>query len=109
MSGKIESGQFSLNLGEYAIESVVETVRAATESLAETKKLNMEIQPTPPETIAKLNAAAVAAVRHPEVAEKLGKLSAVPVGSTPAELEAITRLEHERWGKLIRERKLTVN
>ena len=36
---KIESGQFSLNLGEYAVESVVETVRAATESLAETKKL----------------------------------------------------------------------
>ena len=36
---KIESGQFSLNLAEYAIESVVETVRAATESLAETKKL----------------------------------------------------------------------
>ena len=36
---KIESGQFSLSLAEYAIESVVETVRAATESLAETKKL----------------------------------------------------------------------
>jgi signal transduction histidine kinase len=36
---KIESGQFSLNLGEYALESVVETVRGATESLAETKKL----------------------------------------------------------------------
>ena len=36
---KIESGQFSLNLGEYALESVVETVRAATESLAATKKL----------------------------------------------------------------------
>jgi tripartite-type tricarboxylate transporter receptor subunit TctC len=64
---------------------------------------------TPADVIAKLNAAAVAAVRHPEVAEKLGKLSAVPVGSTPAELDAITRLEHERWGKLIRERKLTVN
>ena len=39
---KIESGQFSLNLGEYAIESVVETVRAATESLAETKKLALK-------------------------------------------------------------------
>ena len=36
---KIEFGQFSLNLAEYAIESVVETVRVATESLAETKKL----------------------------------------------------------------------
>src|SRR6187402_1576246 len=39
---KIESGQFSLNLGEYAVESVVETVRAATESLAETKKLALK-------------------------------------------------------------------
>jgi signal transduction histidine kinase len=39
---KIESGQFSLNLGEYALENVVETVRAATESLAETKKLALK-------------------------------------------------------------------
>src|SRR5262249_23219421 len=30
---KIESGQFNLNLGEYALENVVETVRAATEAL----------------------------------------------------------------------------
>jgi len=36
---KIESGQFTLNMSEYAIESVVETVRAATESLAQNKKL----------------------------------------------------------------------
>jgi signal transduction histidine kinase len=41
---KIESGQFSLNLGEYAIESVVETVRAATESLAETKTLALKTE-----------------------------------------------------------------
>jgi signal transduction histidine kinase len=39
---KIEAGQFSLNLGEYAIESMVETVRAATESLAETKKISLK-------------------------------------------------------------------
>ena len=39
---KIEFGQFSLNLGEYAIETVVETVRAATELLAETKKLSLK-------------------------------------------------------------------
>jgi signal transduction histidine kinase len=39
---KIESGQFSLNLSEYALENVVETVRAATEALAETKKLGLK-------------------------------------------------------------------
>jgi GAF domain-containing protein/anti-sigma regulatory factor (Ser/Thr protein kinase) len=36
---KIESGQFTLNMAEYAIESVVETVRSATESLAQHKRL----------------------------------------------------------------------
>jgi signal transduction histidine kinase len=41
---KIESGQFSLTLAEYALESVVETVRAATESLAETKKLALKAE-----------------------------------------------------------------
>jgi signal transduction histidine kinase len=39
---KIESGQFNLNLAEYALENVVETVRAATEALAETKKLGLK-------------------------------------------------------------------
>jgi signal transduction histidine kinase len=38
---KIESGQFTLNMSEYAIDSVVETVRAATESLAQNKKLTL--------------------------------------------------------------------
>jgi signal transduction histidine kinase len=38
---KIESGQFTLNMSEYAIVSVVETVRAATESLAQNKKLTL--------------------------------------------------------------------
>ena len=41
---KIESGQFSLNLGEYAIDSVVETVCVATESLAATKKLALKAE-----------------------------------------------------------------
>jgi GAF domain-containing protein/anti-sigma regulatory factor (Ser/Thr protein kinase) len=39
---KIESGQFTLNMGEYAVESVVETVRSATESLAQNKKLTLK-------------------------------------------------------------------
>jgi signal transduction histidine kinase len=36
---KIESGQFMLNMSEYDVQSIVETVRSATESLAQNKKL----------------------------------------------------------------------
>ena len=41
---KIESGQFSLNMAEYAIDSVVETVRVATEALAQNKKLALNTE-----------------------------------------------------------------
>jgi signal transduction histidine kinase len=41
---KIESGQFTLNMAEYAIESVVETVRSATESLAQNKRLVLKTE-----------------------------------------------------------------
>src|SRR5262245_23062918 len=41
---KIESEQFTLNMTEYAIEIVVETVRAATESLAQNKKLALKTE-----------------------------------------------------------------
>jgi signal transduction histidine kinase len=41
---KIESGQFTLNMTEYAIESVIETVRSATESLAQNKKLALKTE-----------------------------------------------------------------
>src|SRR5262249_5686303 len=39
---KIESGQFTLDIAEYAIESVVDTVRSATESLAQNKNLALK-------------------------------------------------------------------
>jgi len=41
---KIESGQFTLNMAEYALESVLETVRSATESLAQNKKLALKTE-----------------------------------------------------------------
>jgi signal transduction histidine kinase len=41
---KIESGQFNLNLAEYALANVVETVHAATEALAETKRLGLRTE-----------------------------------------------------------------
>jgi len=39
---KIEAGQFKLNLAEYALGSIVETVVVATESLAATKRLGFK-------------------------------------------------------------------
>jgi signal transduction histidine kinase len=41
---KIEAGQFKLNIGEYALGSIVETVMVATESLAATKKLALKTE-----------------------------------------------------------------
>ena len=45
---KIESGQFTLNMAEYTIDSVVETVRSATESLAQNKKLALKTEVAKP-------------------------------------------------------------
>jgi signal transduction histidine kinase len=45
---KIESGQFTLHMAEYAIESVVETVRSATESLAQNKRPLLTTEVTKP-------------------------------------------------------------
>jgi signal transduction histidine kinase len=45
---KIESGQFSLNLAEYALDMVVETVQSATQSLAETKGLALKTEVATP-------------------------------------------------------------
>jgi GAF domain-containing protein len=45
---KIESGQFTLNMQEYSLETVVETVRVATESLAQNKKLALTTAVTKP-------------------------------------------------------------
>jgi tripartite-type tricarboxylate transporter receptor subunit TctC len=61
---------------------------------------------TPKETVAKLAADINAVLFQPEMRERLAKLSAEPVGSTPAEFEAFIRAEAVRWGKVIRERNI---
>jgi signal transduction histidine kinase len=43
---KIEAGQFSLKLGEYALGGIIDTVRVATESLAQAKKLSLKADVT---------------------------------------------------------------
>jgi len=44
---KIEAGQFSLDLGEYAVSNLVETVRVATESLASGKGIVLQTEVKP--------------------------------------------------------------
>jgi tripartite-type tricarboxylate transporter receptor subunit TctC len=56
---------------------------------------------TPQPIIEKLNRAAVAALRRPDVIEKLRLQGARAVGSTPDELGRLVRSEYEHWGKVI--------
>jgi tripartite-type tricarboxylate transporter receptor subunit TctC len=63
---------------------------------------------TPAAIIAKLNAAMRSALTDPVVKEKLVKVGAVPTPSTPEEFESFLREELARWGKVIREKGITV-
>jgi len=57
---------------------------------------------TPPEIVAKLNAAANAAMRDPGLREHFAALSIGPGGGTPAEASAFVKEETQRWGDVIR-------
>jgi tripartite-type tricarboxylate transporter receptor subunit TctC len=64
---------------------------------------------TPPAVIAKLNAEIHKALADPEVKERLAALGAEVAPTTPQELAALVRNEHERYGKLIREANIKAN
>ena len=57
---------------------------------------------TPPEIVAKINAATVEAIKSDAVANKLKALGADPVSSTPAELAAFLKSEMDKWGPVIK-------
>jgi tripartite-type tricarboxylate transporter receptor subunit TctC len=59
---------------------------------------------TPPEIIAKLNSAFVAAVNDPVVKDKLIKSGAIPVANTPDQFGQFLKDEIARWGNLVREK-----
>ena len=59
---------------------------------------------TPPEIIAKLNGAFVAAINDPVVKDKLIKSGAIPVANTPDQFGQFLKDELARWGKLVREK-----
>jgi tripartite-type tricarboxylate transporter receptor subunit TctC len=61
---------------------------------------------TPRDVIERLNREVIAAVRHPETSKRLRDLGAEPIGSTPAEQEAILRRQMEQFRPIIREMKI---
>jgi len=58
---------------------------------------------TPDAIVAKLNAAANAAVHAPDLLDRFRALSIGPGGGTPAETSAFIKAETARWGEVIRE------
>ena len=63
---------------------------------------------TPMEIAAKLSAGIARAVREPDFEKLLTDLQAEPVGNTPAQMADVVHQELERWGRVIREGKITV-
>ena len=57
---------------------------------------------TPPDIIARLNAAVVDAVRRPELISRMMALGLRPTGSSAAELAEIQRADSELWGPVIK-------
>src|SRR5262245_2994799 len=57
----------------------------------------------PPSAIARLNGEFAAALREPEVRQKLGAVGFEIVGSSPQELDRFVRSEFEHWDRFVRE------
>ena len=64
---------------------------------------------TPPEVIARLQAAVQAAVHDPVVNAKLIGIGYEPVGNTPQQFAAVLQQEIARWHKLIRELNISLD
>lgn len=62
---------------------------------------------TPKEVVARLTEAWRSVASKPEVRERLAALSAVAVGSTAGELEALIRDETRMWGDVVKARRIT--
>ena len=56
----------------------------------------------PDELVAKLSHDFVAALNSDAVKERLGKLGASPIGSSPKEFDAVIHADYEKWGPIIK-------
>ncbi len=64
---------------------------------------------TPPAAIERLNATIRESLAEPAVQQRLAAAGADALSSTPAELAATMRSETEKWGRVVREARITVN
>jgi tripartite-type tricarboxylate transporter receptor subunit TctC len=64
---------------------------------------------TPRETVSRLNREIAAALRHPEVAERMRQLSLEPHDNTPEQFGAWLVRQSEQWARVIREAKVKVD
>jgi tripartite-type tricarboxylate transporter receptor subunit TctC len=58
---------------------------------------------TPSTIVTKLNAEIAAALKAPDVLERLSSLGAQPAPTSPEEFGRITRNEIKRWAKVVQE------
>jgi len=63
---------------------------------------------TPPEIIARLNAETAKALGQPETKARFAELGLEAAGGTSAQFDQLIRSEIERWGKVIRAQKITL-
>ena len=63
---------------------------------------------TPPEIVARLNAEVAKILDLPDVKARFADQGLETAGGTPAQLDRWIRAELERWGKVIREQKITL-
>ena len=54
------------------------------------------------DVVAKLSQDFVAALEHRRVKERLDKLGATPIGSSPKEFDAMIHADYEKWGPIIK-------
>lgn len=64
---------------------------------------------TPEEIIAQLNAAAVKALAHPDVAKRLETVASTPMSTTPEELTALIQKDRASWKPMVEKYNLKVN
>jgi tripartite-type tricarboxylate transporter receptor subunit TctC len=58
---------------------------------------------TPPDIVAKLNAAMLKAIARPEVKERFATLGVEPLGGTPDEFAAFIRDDFAKWTQVIKD------